>query len=147
MEVRQPRRFTGAAAFIAIVVCAAVAAAEYGASGAGSAAVGGALVIVFFGSTKAFLGPIVAVLPHASLATAMLFYFTKVVALLAFFVVVDRFAEPAGPLHRAAVAGTVIVVTLVWMAVSTVDATRARIPMFDLPDDEDKGPDSLGTSK
>ncbi len=147
MEVRQPRRFTGAAAVLAIALCAAVAAAEYGGRGVGSVLVGGALVIVFFGSTKAFLGPIVAVLPHASLATAMLFYFTKVVALLAFFVVVDRFAEPAGPLYRGAVAGTVIVVTIVWMAASTFDATRARIPMFDLPDDDDKGPDSVDASK
>uniref|UniRef100_UPI0025F0DCEA hypothetical protein n=1 Tax=uncultured Aeromicrobium sp. TaxID=337820 RepID=UPI0025F0DCEA len=105
--------------------------------------VGGVVVIVFLGSTAAVLGPVVAVLPAASMATSMLFYLTKIAALLALFVVLQDFTRPSGPLDRGMLSGTVIVATIVWLVTRTVDDTRARVPTFDLPDDADSAPDKL----
>lgn len=143
MEVRGPRRITAIVALVVIALCAAVGASRSGPAGAVSALVGGLVVLVFLGSTAAVLGPMVKVLPHASMATSMLFYLTKIAALLALFVVLQDFTHPAGPLDRGILSGTVIVATIVWLVTRTIDDTRARVPTFDLPDDPDSAPDKL----
>ncbi|RLV56822.1 hypothetical protein D9V41_03355 [Aeromicrobium phragmitis] len=141
--MRRPRRITGLVALVVVAVCAGFGAHQDGIAGAVSALVGGAVVIVFLGSTAAVLGPMVKVLPHASMATSMLFYLTKIAALLALFVVLQDFTRPAGPLDRGILSGTVIVATIVWLVTRTIDDTRARVPTFDLPDDSDSAPDTL----
>lgn len=144
MEVKRPRRFTGLVATLVIVGCAAFGAGQQGTRGAASALIGGVIAVVFLGSTRAVLGPMVSALPHASLATSLLFYLTKVTALVALFVVLQDLALPAGPLDGGALAGTVIVTTLGWLVTRTIDDARARIPIFDLPDEPNSPPDKLG---
>src|SRR5690606_8214845 len=80
VAVRVRRRITGPVAVVVIAVCAVFAARDHGADGVLSAGVGGVVVVLFLGSTRAVLGPMVTALPHASMATSLLFYLTKVAA-------------------------------------------------------------------
>jgi ATP synthase protein I len=128
-----PRRLTSWIAAVTIVICAAVAAVVVGTEGFLGALVGGVIVVVFFGATPAVLGPVAKETPALSLMFAMIFFFTKVVALFVLFVVLRGAAGVDGTIDAEAVSVTVIVTTLVWLAVRILDATRERTPMYDLP--------------
>lgn len=123
------------AALAATVVCAIVAALVVGTAGFVGAVIGGLVVVVFFGTTPTVLGPVAKASPALSLLFAMIFFLTKVMALVALFVVLRRSAGESGVIDPESVSATVIAATLVWLVVRVVDATRERIPVFDLPDE------------
>lgn len=135
------RRLTPWVAAAVIAVCAVVAAVAAGWQGLVGALVGGLVVVVFFGSTPAVLGPVVKTSPRLSLVFALVFFLTKVVALVALFVVLATAAGQDGPIDARSLAATVIVTTLAWLVARVVDATRDRTPMYDLPADDPAGPD------
>jgi len=141
--VRSPRRFTLPASAACIAVCAIVAALAAGSPGLWGALVGGAIVLAFFGSTPAVLGPVAKADPRLSLLFALVFFGTKVVALIALFVVLSRAAGQGGALDPESVSVTVIVTTLVWLAARILDSTRDRTPTYDLPADDRREPDSF----
>lgn len=117
-----------------VAVCAAVAAAAEGRPGAVGALLGGLLVCVFFASSPAALGPITKVSPQLSLLVAMLFFLTKVVALLALFTVLSESAAFAEHVHAKSLAGTVVIATLAWTFFQIRAAKNQRIPIYDLDD-------------
>ncbi|MBC7632470.1 hypothetical protein [Aeromicrobium sp.] len=116
------------------LVCAVVAAFVVGAQGVGGALVGGVMVCVFFASSPIVLGPISKVSPHLSLAVAMTFFLTKIIALVALMTVL---LDPEGlgrHLDRKALGVTVIVTTLAWTFLRVLASTRERVPLYDLRD-------------
>ncbi|HPU12486.1 MAG TPA: hypothetical protein PLQ19_01685 [Aeromicrobium sp.] len=135
------RKLTVVFAVAATFVCAVVAALAAGVPGALSAIVGGLIVIAFFGSTPAVLGPVAKTSPGLSLLFAMLFFFTKVLALVALFVVLSRAVEGGSQLEPKAISLTVIVVTFVWIGARIFDATQDRTPTYDLPSGSKADPD------
>lgn len=116
-----------------LAVCAVVATVVVGAPGLWGALAGGAVVVGFFASTPAILGPVVKADPRLSLMFAVVFFVTKVIALIALFVVLKRAAGTGGVFDPESVAVTVIVTTLAWLAARIVDSTRERTPTYDLP--------------
>lgn len=135
------RILTPVVAVLTIALCMVVAGLVVGTSGALGALTGGVIVVAFFGSTPALLGPVVKATPQLSLVFAMLFFLTKVVALVALFVVLSRASGPDGRLDPESVSVTVIATTLVWLVARIVDATRDRTPTYDLPAETDVTPD------
>lgn len=135
------RRLTTFIALAVTTVCAVVAAFAAGPPGLLGAVVGGVIVVVFFGSTPAVLGPVAKADPRLSLLFAMVFFLTKVVALVALFVVLRGAAGPDGAIDPESVSVTVIVTTLALLAGRIFDATRERTPTYDLPLDDDSGAD------
>ena len=135
------RKLTALFACAATFVCAVISALAAGLPGAISAIIGGLIVIAFFGSTPAILGPVAKTSPGLSLLFAMIFFFTKLLALVALFVVLSRAVEGGSPLEPKAVSLTVIVVTFVWIGARIFDATQDRTPTYDLPSDSKADPD------
>ncbi|GAA2092412.1 hypothetical protein IDH50_18135 [Aeromicrobium tamlense] len=121
-------------ALAVIVVCTVVAAAVVGVEGLLGAIIGGVIVLAFFATTPAVLGPVAKATPGLSMMFALIFFFTKVVALLALFVVLQRSSGDSGPIDPESVSVTVIATTLAWLTARLVDATRDRTPMYDLPE-------------
>lgn len=117
-----------------VAVCAIVAGIIQGQAGVLGALFGGGLVCIFFASSPMTLGPITKVSPHLSLIVAMMFFFTKIVALLALFTVLADSAKTGDRLDPKSLAGTVIVATLAWTFFQIRAAKRQRLPMYDLPD-------------
>lgn len=128
------RRLAPWGALAAIVVCAVTAAVVVGGPGLLGAVIGGVIVVAFFGSTPAVMGPVAKATPALSLMFAVIFFFTKVVALLALFVVLRRSSGDAGAIDAESVSVAVIVTTLVWLFLRVVDSTRERTPVYDLPE-------------
>ena len=114
------------------MLCIVLAAVFAGVPGAVGAAIGGVIVVAFFGSTPAMLGPIAKTSPGLSLLFAMIFFLTKVVALVALFFVLSRAVESGSQIDPKSVSLTVIAVTMVWLVAKLVDATRDRTPIYDL---------------
>ncbi|WP_456696469.1 hypothetical protein [Aeromicrobium sp. P5_D10] len=118
-----------------VAVCAVVAGIIQGSAGALGALFGGGLVCVFFSSSPFALGPITKVSPQLSLLVAMMFFVTKVVALLALFTVLADSDRAGDRLDPKSLAGTVIVATLAWTYFQIRAAKRQRLPMYDLGND------------
>lgn len=117
------------------LVCALVAGIGRGSEGTVGALIGGAVVCLFFVSSPFALGPITKVSPQLSLLVAMIFFATKILALLALFVVVlgpegigDRVDDPS-------LGVTVILTTLAWTFFQIRGARRSRQPLYDLDDE------------
>jgi len=132
-----PRRLAPLAALVATAVCAVVAAIVVGGSGLLGALIGGGVVLLFFGATPAVLGPVAKATPALSLLFAMIFFVTKVIALLALFVVLKRSTGESGAIDAESVSVSVIVTTLAWLLARILDATRERTPLYDLPETRD----------
>lgn len=115
-------------------VCAVVAAFTAGADGVWGALVGGAMVCVFFASSPMTLGPITKVSPQLSLAIAMTFFLTKVIALVALMSVLLDADGLGQHLDRRALGVTVIVTTLAWTFLAIRASQRVRLPLYDLGD-------------
>lgn len=134
------RRWATVASLVTIAVCAVVAGVVVGSPGVVGALVGGVIVLAFFGATPAVLGPVVKQTPALSLMFALIFFFTKVVALFALFVVLRRSSGDSGALDPESVSVTVIATTMVWLGARVVDATRERTPIYDLPEQKPAEP-------
>lgn len=115
-------------------VCAVVAAFTAGADGVWGALAGGVMVCVFFASSPMALGPITKVSPQLSLAIAMTFFMTKVVALVALMSVLLDVNGLGQHLDKRALGVTVIVTTLAWTFLAIHAAQRVRQPLYDLDD-------------
>lgn len=131
------------ASLVTITVCAVVAAFVVGGAGVSSALIAGLIVLAFFGSTPAILGPLATTSPRLSLVAAVVFFFTKVIALVALFLLLARAAELGTWLDAEVLSVTIIVTTVVWLVTRIIDAARTRQPMYDLPDTQPESPDTF----
>ncbi|MRJ76735.1 hypothetical protein GEV29_09320 [Aeromicrobium sp. SMF47] len=121
---------------VVTALCAVVAGLREGGDGVAGALVGGVIVCLFFASSPAALGPVTKVSPHLSLIVAMMFFLTKVIALLALFSVLFDRDGVGAHLDGRSLGATVIVATLAWTFLQVRASQRARIPTYDLDDSE-----------
>ena len=108
-----------------------------GVPGLWGALLGILMVVLFFGSTKFILGPIVAMSPAMSQSLALLFFFTKAAALAAVLIVMSKSDSTADVVDFSCLAAALIGGSLVWIAGQTIDHARARIPTYDLPQSDE----------
>ena len=112
--------------------CVLVAAATSGSTGVWGSLVGAALVFAFFGASLVVLGATRTAEPAVALLVALALYTAKVVALALVFVLLQGAGLLGEPLHRGALALTIIVCTLAWTALQVAVAVRARVPLYDV---------------
>jgi ATP synthase protein I len=123
-------------------VLAAVGALTVGAPAALGAAIGTAMVCVFFAAGAFVLDVVAALAPGASLLVALLTYTLKVVLVGLVFVALTRSGLLEDAIDARWLGGTVIAGTLTWLAAHVVASTRARIPVYELgvPKGSSEGP-------
>jgi ATP synthase protein I len=127
-------RAVGPWALAIATACVVVAGLTNGVAGVAGAAVAAAMVMVLFVSTPLVLGPITKVSPRLSLAVAMTFFVTKVVALVAAMTVLIDPDALGGHLDGRSLGLTLIVMTLAWTFLQVRAAQRVRLPLYDLPE-------------
>jgi ATP synthase protein I len=122
-------------ALAVVAVCVVVAWVSVGGEGALGAALGGVLVCGLFLANPVALGPVTKVMPQASIGVALLFFGTKVLLVLA---LLTALLDPDGfgaSVDAHAVVLTVIAMTIAWMVLLVRDHARARMLIYDLPDE------------
>lgn len=119
---------TAAVGVLAVVVASALR----GSTGALGAAAGAALVLTSFASTHLVLDRTRHLPAELTLVVALGLYVLKVVLLAVVFVLLEAAGLLGDPLHRAALALTVICCTLVWTAAEIRAAVTTRQPLLDL---------------
>jgi ATP synthase protein I len=124
-------------------VCAVVAGLTQGAAGVRSALLAGVIVTVFFVSSPVALGPITKVAPGLSLIAAMMFFATKVIALLVLFIVLSDAQGDDAFFAKASLGISVIVLALLWTWIQIVVAKRQRLAIYDLSENQGATPDNL----
>ena len=117
---------------VAGVVAVLLAGVTQGPTGLFGAVAGAGLVVVFFTATHLVLDRTGHLPPELTLLVALGLYTGKVVALALTFVLLSGSGLLGDPLHRAALALTVIVCTLAWTSAEVRAAMTARIPTYDL---------------
>jgi ATP synthase protein I len=138
--VTRPRGVAALAGAAAVAVTVGLALALVGSLTTGSAAAyaalagtGFAVAIFAFGSFTVHV--VSTVMPAASLLFAMLTYTLQVGLMALVFVALSRSGALDGTLDREWFAGAIITATLCWLVAQILLATRARIPVFDLPEE------------
>ena len=125
----------GAALAVLVVgITATLAAAVFGTSAAVlGAAIGSALVLFFFGFGALTVNVVAGQLPAAALLVAVLTYPLEDVLLAVVFVALNGSGATEKDVDATWLGLTVIAGTLTWTFAQIVGATRARQPVFDLP--------------
>ncbi|MBC9733177.1 hypothetical protein [Nocardioides marmotae] len=120
------------------VLAAVVGALVDGAPAAYGALVGAvlAVAVMVFGSST--VNVVAGLMPGASLLFALLTYALQLLVVLVALAALDGISGPGETLSRGWLAGTLIGTVLGWLVVQVVLASRARIPAFDLPDEDDR---------
>ncbi|CAN5268952.1 hypothetical protein BH09ACT10_BH09ACT10_18080 [soil metagenome] len=123
----------------ALVVAAAslaVGSMVSGVEGLVSAAFASLVVFVFFVSSPLALRMPTKIVPALSMMMALMFFLTKVVALLAVMTVLldpDRFGQH---IDKKVFGLTVVVSTIVWSILQVREATKLRQPLYDLTNND-----------
>lgn len=128
-EIRLAGSGTLALAAVAVLLAAFIS----GGPAALGAAVGCAMVLVFFGLGSLTMDVVATVSPPASLLVALLTYTLQVVAVGVVFVALDASDALGSTVHAGWLAGSVIAATFGWLVAQTIAATRSRQPLYDLP--------------
>ena len=105
-----------------------------GAPAALGAAVGFAMVLVFFGTGAVVVNAVATVSPSASMLVALLTYTLQVVLVGVVFAALDGSGALDGTVDRTWAGAAVVVATLVWLVSHIISATRSRQPLYDLPE-------------
>lgn len=103
-----------------------------GSSAVLAAAVGTAMVCVFFATGAVVLDVVATLAPAASLLIALLTYTLQVVLVGLVFVALNRSGLLEGTLDARWLGGTVIAGTLGWLVAQVVASMRTRIPVYEL---------------
>ncbi len=130
------RVLLGAAAVAAAAagLLAVLGALLSGSAAAYGALVGGLIAVVVLAFGAFSVNMVAGLLPAASLMVALLTYALQILGVTVVLLALDRSAAVGDTLARGWLAGAVIGGTLVWMVAQVVGATRARIPVYDLPE-------------
>jgi ATP synthase protein I len=120
----------------AVAVLAAVAFVVAGEDAFATVLTGGVVsaLVLAFGSWAVHL--VAAAMPSASLMVALMTYGLQVAALTAFMALVSDSPEWGKSLIPGWFGAFVITCVVVWVVLQVVFATRARIPVYDLPSRE-----------
>jgi ATP synthase protein I len=116
----------GAATTVIALATICAAGLVSGQAGALGAAIGAAMVLVFFGFGAVTVAAVAAVSPAASLPVALLTYVLQVVAVGLLFSVLRRSGALGTSVEASWVAAALIISTVVWSAVHLRAATRPR---------------------
>lgn len=119
------------------VLCIVVGGVARGGDGVVGALLGVVIVGAFFASTPMAIGPVIKVSPQLSMLVALMFFLTKVIALVALMVVVLDSDGIGRHLNEKVLGATIIVMTLGWTLSMVRASTKSRQPLFDL-DAEDE---------
>jgi len=122
---------------VLVLLIAAASFAIAGPPGGLGALIGGALTLVFLGSSPGLLEPVARRSPTASLPVALGFYALKAVAALGLLAVL---LDPAGlgrAIDERAVAAGTGTTALAWTALHFRAFSRSRTPTFDLRDSDE----------
>ena len=92
------------------------------------------LVVVVIGFGVFVLNTVASVMPGATVLVALVTYALQLVVMAAVVLQLVRSGMMADTLDRRWFGGGVAVTTLAWMVAQIVAATRARIPVYDLPE-------------
>lgn len=122
------------AAFVAGVLLALVAWLFADAAAVRSVAVSTVLVVAVIGFGVYVLNTVASIMPSATVLVALVTYGVQLVVLAAVVLGLARNGMMDDTLDRRWFGGTVAVTTLVWMVAQIIAATRARIPVYDLPE-------------
>ena len=118
-------------ALLVSIGCVAIAAVTRGSTGLWGSLVGATLVYAFFGASMVVLRSTRTADPEVALLVALGLYTGKVVALALTFVLLQQSGLLGEPLHRGALALTVIVCTLAWTVLQITSTVRQRQPIYD----------------
>lgn len=121
------------AALVAGLVVSLVGALASGEPAAYGALVGTGFVVAIFAFGAFGVNVVATVMPAASLLFAMVTYTLQVVLMALVFVALSRSGALDSTLDREWLAGAVIAGAACWLLGQIVGATRARIPVYDLP--------------
>jgi ATP synthase protein I len=125
-------RFRAGVTLAAMGVCVVVSVLTAGAEGLWGGLVGVVLVLGFFGASAWVMTRTRTLEPAMVLVIAMGLYLLKVVALAVAIILLSVFDLLGDPLHRTALAVTIIVGALTWSATEVITAVRRREPIFDV---------------
>lgn len=114
------------------LICTLVSGLVAGATGVYGSLVGLGLLAVFFGTSAWVMSRTRALEPALVLVIAMGLYLLKIVALAVAVIVLSGLGLLGDPLHRVALALTIIVGALTWSGAEIVTAVRRREPLFDV---------------
>jgi ATP synthase protein I len=92
------------------------------------------LVVVVIGFGVFVLNTVASVMPGATVLVALVTYALQLVVMAAVVLQLVRSGMMADTLDRRWFGGGVAVATLAWMVAQIVAATKARIPLYDLPE-------------
>lgn len=122
------------AALLAGLVLTIVAGLVSGGTAALSAAVSTGLVVVVIGFGVFVLNTVASVMPSATVLVALVTYALQLVVLAAVALSLIRNGVLDETLDRRWFGGGVALTTAAWMVAQIVAATKARIPVYDLPE-------------
>lgn len=122
------------AAFVAGVVLALIAWIAADAAAVRSVAVSTLLVVAVIGFGVYVLNTIASIMPSMTVLVALVTYAVQLVVLAAVVLGLARSGMMGDTFDRRWFGGGVAVATLAWMVAQIVAATRARIPVYDLPE-------------
>ena len=122
------------AAFVAGVVMTLVAWLVSDATAVRSVVLSTLLVVVVIGFGVFVLNTVASIMPGATVLVALVTYALQLVVMAAIVLQLVRSGMMADTLDRRWFGGGVAVATLAWMVAQIVAHTRARIPVYDLPE-------------
>jgi len=114
------------------VVCIVVSVLAAGRTGLWGSLVGVVLVLAFFGSSAWVMTRTRPLEPALVLVIALGLYLLKMVGLAIVVIMLSALGLLGDPLHRVALALTIIAGALTWSSAEIVTAVRRRQPLFDV---------------
>lgn len=123
-----------AAAFVTGVLMTLVAWLVSDATAVRSVVLSTLLVVMVIGFGVFVLNTVASIMPGATVLVALVTYALQLVVMAAVVLQLVRSGMMADTLDRRWFGGGVAVATLAWMVAQIVAATRARIPVYDLPE-------------
>lgn len=123
----------GAAAMLTVLGLGLVASLLSGEAAAKGALAGGVVAVAVYLSGSLVVNAVAGLMPGLSLLFAVSTYTLQVLVLGLFFSVLNGSDLLGSTLGRGWLGGAIIVVTVVWLGVQVVLASRARIPIYELP--------------
>jgi hypothetical protein len=131
-EAMSELRLRAGAVLVTGLVCVVVSWLAVGLVGLWGALSGLALVLLFFGSSALVMARTRPLEPALVLVIALGLYLLKMIGLAVVVVMLSALGLLGDPLHRVALALTIIVGALTWSTAEIVTAVRRRQPLFDV---------------
>lgn len=123
-----------AAAIVMGLALMMVAALASGTAAAMSVAAGVGLVVSVLGFGVFTLNTVASIMPSATVLVALVTYALQLVVMAAVILALVRSGVLEETLDRQWLGGGVALATAAWMVAQIVSATKARIPVYDLPE-------------